>query len=97
MYIYIYIYTFPKFVMLWYDDVLMKGSCEKYVRGYNESELDVKMRTTFVNRVEEREIHMQTFVYYSIRKYVYHIRVLQSKLLEIYKMKRLKSNFTSGE
>ena len=37
----IYIYTFPKFVMLWYDDVLMKGSCEKYVRGYNESELDV--------------------------------------------------------
>ena len=36
-----YIYTFPKFVMLWYDDVLMKGSCEKYVRGYNESELDV--------------------------------------------------------
>ena len=27
--------------MLWYDDVLMKGSCEKYVRGYNESELDV--------------------------------------------------------
>ena len=45
----------------------MKGSCEKYVRGYNESELDVDEDNVCKQSRREGNIHTNVRIYsYSI-------------------------------